>query len=265
MGDRKLEESQFHDMLRSAELRRDPERYRIYTANKKFYAINRKSRSFFDDYLIGHCAGRRVLDYGCGDGRYALLAAQHGAHAVGVDVSAVSVENARAEAARQGLADRTAFHVMDGEALEFADDSFDIVCEAGVLHHVDLGRAMAQITRVLTPSGQAICAEALGHNPLFQAYRRLTPHLRTRWEVDHIVRRRDILDSARRFRRCELRFFHLASLAAVLLRDTRPFDAVLSGLERVDDVLLRLPGLRWYAWQVVYILSEPIKTRRETP
>jgi SAM-dependent methyltransferase len=265
MGDRKLEESQFHDMLRSAELRQDSELYRIYTANKKFYSINRKSRKFFDDWLIKNCAGRRVLDYGCGDGRYAILAARHGAQAVGVDVSAVSVENARAEAAREGLADRTAFHVMDGEALEFADDSFDIVCEAGVLHHLDLGRAMAEIIRVLSPSGQVICAEALGHNPLFQAYRRLTPHLRTPWETNHIVRRRDILDSARRFRRCELRFFHLASLAAVLLRGTRAFDTVLSALERVDDVLMRLPAIRWYAWQIVYVLSAPIKARRETP
>lgn len=259
MGDRKLEESQFHDMLRSAELRRDPERWRHYTANTKYYSINRKSRMFFDDWLIRYCPGRRVLDFGCSDGRYAILAAQHGAEAVGVDVSAVSIENARAEAARQGVSDRTAFHVMDGEALKFADSSFDIVCEAGVLHHVDLGRAMGEIARVLTPSGQAICAEALGHNPVFQAYRRRTPHLRTRWEVDHIIRRRDILESARRFRTLELRFFHLASLAAVFLQNTPAFSASLSALERIDEVVLRIPGLRWYAWQTVYILSEPLK------
>src|SRR5262245_9097901 len=39
--------------------------------------------------------GKLVLDAGCGGGRYALLAARHGARVVGVDLSA-AVEKARA-------------------------------------------------------------------------------------------------------------------------------------------------------------------------
>src|ERR1017187_3355469 len=41
----------------------------------------------------------RVLDVGCGTGEHALLAAAHGADAIGVDVSPRAVEQARGKAA----------------------------------------------------------------------------------------------------------------------------------------------------------------------
>lgn len=259
IGDRKKEESRFHDLLRAPDLREDPSRFRYYTANKKYYAVVRKSKSFYERWLISNASGRRVLDYGCGDGYYAILAAKHGAHVVGIDISEVSVENARRGAAREGVSQTATFRVMDGEALEFPADSFDIVCESGVLHHVNLDAAMKEIVRVLTPEGRLICAEALSHNPVFQLYRRMTPHLRTRWEIDHILRKRDILRSREWFREVEMYFFHLATLAAVPFRSTPVFHRVLSALEYVDSVLLRMPGLQWYAWQIIYVLSQPVK------
>lgn len=44
-----------------------------------------------------------VLDVGCGSGVLALLAARHGADAQGVDISPEAIENARDNAARNGL------------------------------------------------------------------------------------------------------------------------------------------------------------------
>jgi SAM-dependent methyltransferase len=46
---------------------------------------------------------------------------------------------------------------MDGEALEFADNSFDVVYAHGVLQYTgDPGRMVEEIHRVLRPAGQAI-------------------------------------------------------------------------------------------------------------
>jgi len=264
MYDRKREEAQYHDMLRAPELIADAERYQYLTSNRKFYSITRQSKLFYQSWLIRNSPGHRVLDYGCGNAHHAILAARHGAEVVGIDVSEVSVENAKREAAREGVNDRTTFLVMDGEALDFGDSSFDIVCEAGVLHHLDLNTAMKEIARVLRPTGQVICAEALRDNPLFHLYRKLTPHLRTQWEADHILRRQDVLRSREWFEGLEMRFFHLAALAAVPLRNTLLFDPFLSALEALDNVLLRVPGLRWYAWQVIYILSKPIKGKHRS-
>ena len=199
MDDRKEKESRFHDNLREElpfqhysreseeELRDDPR-----WSNLKFYSIERKSRGYVEDWIRTRCNGKRILDYCCGNGEDALFAAEHGATAVGIDLSEVSIMNCKRAAAGKGLSDRVTFQVMDAERLEFEDNSFDLVVVCGVLHHLDFPAAMAEISRVLKPDGQAICTEALGHNPLIHAYRKRTPHLRTSWEVDHIIRREDI-------------------------------------------------------------------------
>ncbi len=261
MENRKQEEVFFHDRLRDPELRNDPEKYAYYTANRKYYAVARKSQAYYADWLLEHSPGRRVLEYGCGNGQYSIAAARAGATAVGIDISPVSVENGRRAAEREGVADRATYRVMDCEALDFPDGSFDVVCESGVLHHLDLDKALPEIARVLTPGGQVICAEALGHNAAIQLYRRLTPHLRTEWETDHIIRRRDIERMRKWFGRVEMRFFHMASLAAVPFRDTALFAPLLRVLEMIDDALLKLPVIRWQAWQVVYVASDPLKKR----
>src|SRR2546425_5753482 len=45
----------------------------------------------------------RVLDVGCGTGEHVMLAASHGAEAMGVDVAGLAIERARAKAQRRGL------------------------------------------------------------------------------------------------------------------------------------------------------------------
>jgi SAM-dependent methyltransferase len=58
----------------------------------------------------------RVLDAGCGTGEHALLAAAHGAAAMGVDLSALAIEKARGKAVERGLTAR--FEVADALYLE---------------------------------------------------------------------------------------------------------------------------------------------------
>src|SRR5437879_13464936 len=51
-------------------------------------------------------AGRfqgRVLDVGCGTGEHVMLAASHGADAMGVDVAELAIERARAKAQQRGI------------------------------------------------------------------------------------------------------------------------------------------------------------------
>jgi hypothetical protein len=128
------------------------------------------------------------------------------------------------------------------------------------LHHLDLDKAYADLARVLKPAGKMICTEALGHNVLIQRYRRRTPHLRTEWEVEHILHKKDIELAKKYFNTVKiLGFFHLASIAAVPFRNSIAFSGILRSLETVDSLLLKIPGIRWQAWQVVFVLSNPKK------
>ena len=146
---------------------------------------------------------------------------------------------------------------MDAEKLEFEKNFFDIIVCSGVLHHLSLQRAYSELARVLKPDGEIICNEPLIHNPIFQLYRRMTPHLRTKWEMEHILSKNDIKLAKEYFGKVETKFFHLATLLAVPFRNFSIFNPLLTFFEWVDSILLRLPLIQWLSWQIVFILSKP--------
>ena len=77
----------------------------------------------------------RLLDAGCGTGEQTLLAASHGADAIGVDVSVHAIELAQAKAAERGLPAR--FEVADALRLGDLGLMFDVVIDSGVFHVFD--------------------------------------------------------------------------------------------------------------------------------
>ena len=97
----------------------------------------------------------RLLDVGCGPGgasRY--LAAEHGCHVTGIDLTPSYVELATELAARTSLADRVGYRVADATDLPFPGRSFD----GGYLLHVGMNVAdkellCAEVARVLTSGG----------------------------------------------------------------------------------------------------------------
>jgi SAM-dependent methyltransferase len=264
---RKQEEIAFHDKLRDGayEQRWSPAAEARVASdpmwrNFKYYAIEGDSLALSQRWLREHGRGAVVLDYCCGNGLDSIYLAENGAaQVVGIDISDVSIQNCRRLAIERGVSDHVTFRRMDAEALDFADDAFDLITEYGVLHHLDLEAAMRELARVLKPGGHMLCTETLGHNVAIRWYRRRTPELRTAWEAEHILRRPDFEIVRRHFGRIELHFFHLATLAAVPLRHTPLFGPALAVLRAADKALLRVPRLQWQAWQVVFRLSDPRK------
>jgi 2-polyprenyl-6-hydroxyphenyl methylase / 3-demethylubiquinone-9 3-methyltransferase len=96
--------------------------------------------------------GLQALDIGCGGGLLAEEFARLGFTVIGVDPSGESLAAARTHAVGQGLA--IEYQCATGEALPFADESFDIAYCCDVLEHVnDLRRVIAETARVLRPGG----------------------------------------------------------------------------------------------------------------
>src|SRR5256714_12079058 len=99
--------------------------------------------------------GLRVLEIGCGLGTDGARFARAGASYTGVDLTEAAVSLARRRFELEGLPGE--FRVADAEALEFADESFDLVYSHGVLHHTpDAASAVGEIRRVLAPGGRAV-------------------------------------------------------------------------------------------------------------
>jgi len=263
---RKQKEKEFHDILRDGAFgqRWSPQLDKLIEenplwANMKYYCVERKSRQLILDWFYGNCQGKRVLDYCCGNGDDSFIIARNGVfEVIGIDLSEISIKNCKDRARSERLENKTAFYVMDAEDLSFDGNYFDVITEYGVLHHLDLKKAYSELARVLRADGKCICTETLGHNPIIHYYRKKTPHLRTQWEVEHILRKNDIKTAGEYFGRINiLGFFHLATLVAVPFRGSPMFEFFLGILEAVDSLILKLPFLKWQAWQVVFTLSEP--------
>lgn len=259
MEERKQKEIEFHN-IRAKALRENESEYEYLTSNKKFYSVVRSSRAFVNDWLLQRCSNKKVLDYGCGAGGVSIFLAKNGAEVTEIDISGESVKDAKEKAISENVENNTCFLVMDAENLDFEDDYFDIAVCSGVLHHLDIQRTYPELARVLKPSGEIILDEPLAYNPIIHLYRKMTPHLRTEWEAEHILTKSSIELAKKYFGKVETRFFHLATLAAVPFRNLTGFSSILSFLEAVDVVLLKLPVLKWQAWQIVFTLSQPNKS-----
>ncbi|SEW30008.1 class I SAM-dependent methyltransferase [Halobacterium jilantaiense] len=101
--------------------------------------------------LVPDVAGKRVLDAGCGHGRYAEWLADRGADVVAVDENAEMLDRAE-----RRVGDRVALHRADiTEPLAFADDGeFDgVVCGLSLHYVEDWREPFAEFARILAPGG----------------------------------------------------------------------------------------------------------------
>jgi SAM-dependent methyltransferase len=129
---------------------------------------DRQLEPFADAVLDAAALARtdRRLDLGCGCGRTTLLAAQRGATAVGVDISAPMLEQARADATAQHV-ENARFEQADVQSRTFAEGSFDVaISRFGVMFFDDPLAAFSNVAHALTPGGRLVfvCWQDLAHN-----------------------------------------------------------------------------------------------------
>lgn len=230
-------------------------------SNERFYSITLKSEAFVKQWLKKDYSNKMVLDYCCGYGKIAVYMAKNKARVTGIDLSQKSIQNAKLNAKRENV--EVEFLVKDAENTFFKNSSFDLIFESGSLHHLDLEKAYIELARILRPEGKILCVEVLKYNPLIHMYRKLTPKLRTEWEVKHIFGRNEINLAKKYFKNIEiLGFFHLVDLLAVPFRDSVFFRQMLKLTGALDSILLEIPIIKWNAWQIVFLLSEPNKEEK---
>lgn len=101
--------------------------------------------------------GTRVIDVAAGTGNFTFAAASRGAEVLATDFAPAMVELLGARAAQRGFDGRVRTAVMDGQALDVADASFDVAASIfGLLFFPDHDRGIRELARVLVPGGQAV-------------------------------------------------------------------------------------------------------------
>lgn len=255
LNSRKKSELDFHNACRdksgNANLPQDT--YELLHGNKKYYATVELSRRYVIEWLEKNVPGKVFLDYACGNGQQAIRAAQFGSRlSIGLDISDVSVRNARVAANDAGVGERCFFLQGDCENTGLPNESVDVILCSGMLHHLDLSYAFPELRRILKKGGVILAVEALDYNPAIKLYRNMTPSMRTDWEKNHILSFKDIRFAKRFFDLGKIHFWHLFSILGAGFR-SRPLQ---SFLDKLDLLLLKIPCIRLLAWQFTFELHK---------
>lgn len=127
--------------------------------------------------VAGLESSARVLDVGCGPGKWTKFFAKRCSKVTAIDVSSEMVRLARASMAMENLAN-VDFHVMSVSDLSLPNDAYDLVNCVTVLQHIldedEWKRAIEKMVRVTKLGGKILLFETA---PEFAIMRR-TSHLR---------------------------------------------------------------------------------------
>jgi len=106
--------------------------------------------------VAGLREGVKFLDVASGSGALSLPAAQLGAQVTAVDISPEMIRLLKIRAEEEGLPNLEG-KVMDGQALEFEDNTFDISgSQFGVMLFPDLSQALSEMVRVTRNGGKVL-------------------------------------------------------------------------------------------------------------
>lgn len=255
---RKLAELDFHNRDRDRKVieNLNQDDFERFYGNKKYYSTVKRSDEYTRNWIAREAKDNVFLDYACGNGMNAIRAAQAGASlALGIDISNVSVENAKNDAQKAGVGDTTYFLQADAENTRLPDSCANRIICSGMLHHLDLSYAFPELRRILAPKGKILCIEALDYNPLIKAYRLLTPSMRTDWEKKHILKFSDLKFASRFFDVKYIKYWHVTGYLGAQLRWAAPT------LDFADRILESIPIINLMSW----IFTFELHSKKDAP
>lgn len=121
---------------------------------KAYNAIRAEVEKFCLPILgLDRCAGKKVLDVGCGNGWLLWNFARNGGLVTGMDLTETGVDISRKRFTLENL--KGDFICANAEQIPFQTDSFDIVTSLGVIHHTPRTEQCAhELVRVTKPGGR---------------------------------------------------------------------------------------------------------------
>jgi ubiquinone/menaquinone biosynthesis C-methylase UbiE len=131
---------------------------------------------------LSFISGGKVLDVATGPGDYIqtmMKALKNYESLVGIDILKEELETAKKKFKNQPIE----LMEMNAESMEFDDDSFDTVCMAYSLHHLDrIVTVLVEMVRVLKPGGTLIIQEEFRDGNQTEAQK--TNFLQHAWDAE---------------------------------------------------------------------------------
>lgn len=255
-------EQEFHDQWAAA-IDVDGIRVRDY-----FEACTAPENRFILKQL-GDVRGKYLLDLGCGAGENSVYFASRGARCVASDYSPGMVEVALKLAERNQV--QVEGRVINAMAIDFPDNTFDIVYASNLLHHIPNPKlTIREMHRVLKPGGVACFWDPLKHNPVINVYRRMATEVRTEDETPLDINLVQFIQSL--FAQTTYDTFWIATLWIFLQfyliekvnpNQERYWKKIIIEqerlapeyrlLERLDFFLKKLPLVKRFAWNLAVV------------
>lgn len=111
-----------------------------------------QTRKAYD--LLPNLTSPRILDVGCGPGMQTLeLARISGGDIVAVDIFDSFLDELRQRARQEGLAERITTANKSMDALDFPDESFDVVWSEGAIYLIGFEKGLMEWKRLIKPGG----------------------------------------------------------------------------------------------------------------
>lgn len=125
-----------------------------------FSKLYNESWWLYIEPLLSEIKNGRILEAGCGTGRWAERLAPMGFELVLSDISPKMLHNARQFAEQGGFADKLSFEELDVcDMYSLGDNSFDMVISTGESLTIcaDPAKAVSEFCRVVRPGGYVLC------------------------------------------------------------------------------------------------------------
>ena len=236
-----IREQKFHNKLQSGQ---------GYRKENIFYKAVYNLYQDFYKFLENNSKDKFVLDFGCGIGTITEQVAKQKPHKiVGADISDISIAKAKERTDKKNL--NIEYRVENCEKSNLESESFDLIYGTGILHHLNLERAVIEINRLLKEKGKMVFMEPLGTNPIINLYRKFTPNSRS---VDeHPFIQKDFNFLKKTFGELDIKYYGFFTLVFFLFYKSPEKSFIYKTLAYCDKIIFKIKYFRFLAWSVLIV------------
>jgi ubiquinone/menaquinone biosynthesis C-methylase UbiE len=218
---------------------------------------------------MGNIKGKKILDIGCGLGESSVYFALNGATVTATDLSSEMIRFTSKLANKYDVKIKTL--VSPAEKLNFKIKSYDYIYCANLLHHINPSKRpifIKNVYRFLKKDGWFYSIDPLSYNPIINIYRKMASYVRSPDEVPlnfgilKIFKQTFSVTFHKEFWFLTLfiflKYFFINHYNPNKVRYWKKIynenDKIkfwFNPLRKIDSFLLKVPGLRKMAWNIV--------------